>query len=130
LIPPSDPSAGLAARLRDVQRNTGATVVYVSGAPSGSHLDELTDRRLASQTAGGEEGFAELIAEAKRLGMHVVVDADHRVSAASHARRYRPLVAFRMDPSRRFPVPIEGSVPTRFVDVLRLSWAFLLCLLV
>ena len=99
--------SGMAARLRDLQRN-GVTTLYVSGACAGPALDELADRRLPSAAAGGSEGFAELLAEAKRVGVLVVVDLDHRVSATSHARRYTPLLAQRMDPSRRFLMAMEG----------------------
>ncbi len=99
--------AGMAACLRDLQRN-GVTTLYVSGASAGPSVDELTDRRLPSVSAGGSEGFAELLTEAKRVGVTVIVDIDHRVSAASHARRYSSMMAHRMDASRRFPVPMEG----------------------
>lgn len=83
---------------------------YVSGACAGPAVDEITDRSVPAAAAGGADGFAELAAEAKRAGLALLVDCDHRVSASSHARRYTPLLAYCMDGARKFAVPMIGAL--------------------
>ena len=96
------------AKLRDYQRAMGVTTVYVSGACSGASVDELSDRRIPKSSAGGAQGFNALVEEAEKLNMNIIVDADHRVSASSYARRYDSMLCYHVDPTRRFRVPMEG----------------------
>mmetsp|Transcript_10675 Transcript_10675/g.20783 ORF Transcript_10675/g.20783 Transcript_10675/m.20783 type:complete len:639 (-) Transcript_10675:55-1971(-) len=67
-----------------LERDTGISHDKVDASPLA-----VVDRRSPCSLVGGESGFAELVREAKNIGIHILVDCLTRISSTNYHRRYK-----------------------------------------
>jgi 1,4-alpha-glucan branching enzyme len=70
--------------------------LVTSERPDASHTS-VTDRAAANAMLGGKKEFEELMREAHRVGIKVLIDSTARISSSRYHRKYRPLMLYHLD---------------------------------